>query len=218
MTPSVANLKTKIAAYMNRAAASFVSGTVDNLLEAMNDARRTAQLRYDFNALKVRAYVSIPQAGVNWQTSATDSPGGTVLPLKTVKEVWSYKSQNSVNVKDKQVFFESSVSDDFGFSTPSVQLVGSLMLPRIPANTTLPLLYMVEGVKWLPDLDGTETNDFFCDKGATWLTYQTIQNLNLYLKEDSRVSIADAVVQRAWSDFIAWDGNSILSNNSTNLD
>lgn len=218
MTPSVANLKTKIASYLNRAQSSFVNGAVDNLLEAMNDARRTAQLRYDFNHLKTRAFVSIPAAGVNWQTGATVTPGGAALPLKTIKEVWSYTTQNGVYSKNDQIFLESSISDDYDFNRPSVQLSGPTMYVRASGSASFPISYMVEGVQWLTDLTGAETNDFFCDRGGTWLTYQTIQNLNLYLKEDSRVAIADSVVQRAWFDFIAWDGNITLSNNATMLE
>lgn len=216
MTPSVTNLKAKIAAYMNRAASSFVIGGVDNLLEAMNDARRNAQLRYDFNHLRVRAFLVVTPTGVNWQTDATDSPGGTAVPLKSIKEVWSFETVSGLPTKYKQMFFEGGVLNDFEVITPSLQIVGSQLLPN-NLNITSSETYLIEGIKWLPELDGTETNDFFCNRGATWLTYQTIQNLNLYLKEDSRVGISDAVVQRAWSDFISWDGNLGLSNNATRL-
>lgn len=211
---NLANFKLKIAAYVNRSATSFVSNGVDNLLEAINDARRNAQLRYDFNALKVDGYIGITSAGVDWSTGLFTAPTGSALPLKCVKEVWLCNVQdNNITRTDRLNIVGGQLDEKF--NDPVARLIGTRLYVT---GLGWPLSLLVRGVRWLPDLTDADTTDFFLDKGATWLTYQTIQNLNLYLKEDARVSLSDAVVQRAWIDLITWDGNLAVTNDSVLLE
>lgn len=211
----LANFKSRVAAYLNRVASSFVSNGVDNLLEAINDARRSAQLRYDFNWLRKSGFITVPVAGTDWVVGVRTTPGGaTPLRLKNIQEVWTYTGTSAPYLKNERWTLGNGSGDVWDFPTPRARVQGPQLF--IDGATTSSSV-MVIGPEWKVDLVDGNTDDFFLEYGTTWLLYQTIQNLNLYLKEDSRVQIADAVVQRAWVDFCAWDGSTEVNASSINL-
>lgn len=57
--------------------------------------------------------------------------------------------------------------------------------------------------------------DFFLKDCIDWMMYKTIQELNMFLKEDQRVQISSAMMKDAWETVVNW--NSRLTNTQDEL-
>ncbi len=78
---TLGNLKTKIARYLQKPEAEFVSGDQDMLLEALESARIQAEQRYSWNRQRASLDVVVPPAGYDF----TDDN------IKTIDNAWMVK-------------------------------------------------------------------------------------------------------------------------------
>ena len=60
--------------------------------------------------------------------------------------------------------------------------------------------------------------DFFTVYCIDWMLYRTIQELNLFLKEDQRVVISQKMLQEAWDTVVSWNSRLEKSSDEMNLD
>lgn len=66
---------------------------------------------------------------------------------------------------------------------------------------------------------GTGTQeDFFLVDCLDWMLYQTVKELNLFLKEDQRVAISDAMMKEAWESVKAWNSSLVPTTDDLDLD
>ena len=235
---TLANLKLRIAALLNRDASLFVVGGVDNLLQAVNDARRAAQRDHSFQLAKRDVFLAVSPAGSNWQTACTLTPGGTTTQMKRVDGVWNYVSNPIPSggvAYLRTSFIDSGVLGDFRRSLPlydTSQLIvtndpqwwsrrtfwylqGNLLkVTNLTATTT----YLVEGIQWLPDLADGDPEDMFLTYFPDWLLYASVAALNVYLKDSERFPIDMTVMDRLWQSVKQMDGEVANSGDWTNLD
>lgn len=232
---TIANFKARVAAYMNRDATVFTSGGVDNILEAMNDCRRFAQQSYRFSTLGTQAFIQTSAAGATWTTcKATPSAGGTDVPMRTIDRGWMYDVSGSIYSRTVPISFDLDQRFDrllannvdilnaaasIGTPRPSVQQFLYIEGTTLYYNgVSTPTWIMVTGTKMLADLTSSDTTDFFTDHASNWLLLAVCQNLNGFLKDDQRVAISDAAVQRHWNALTEWDAQAGAMGSWTNLD
>lgn len=234
---TIATFKARVAAIMNRDANLFVVGGVDNLLQAMNDARRAAQRDHNFQLLKREAFISTSMVGANWQTGCTATPGGSAVQMKRIDGVWNYTTGTigASTVYLRTSFIDSGVLGDYRRTLP-VYDTAQLIVTNQPAtfvrrtfwytqgtklyvtNTTSATTYLVEGIEWLDDLTGAESPDMFLTYFTDWFTYATIAALNYYLKDNEKFPIDQVVMSRLSESMKQMDGDIANSGQWTNLD
>lgn len=231
---TVADFKTRVAAVLNRNASLFVVGGVDNLLQAMNDARRAAQRDHSFQLCKRDVFLEVSPTGSTWTTcKATPSSGGTDVAMKRIDGVWQYAANGSQYLRTS--YIDSGVLGDFRRSLP-VYDTGFLIATNQPAtwvrrtfwytqgqqlfvtNLTANTWYLLEGVAWLDDLADGSSPDIFLTYFTDWLVYATIAALNVYLKDSERFPIDVNVTQRLWESVKQLDGEIANAGQWTNLD
>jgi len=224
---------------MNRPLTSFTSvNGEDQLLAAMNDARRSAQRLHNFELLRTEdAYLSTHIGGTNWQTGCTSTPGGTSIIMKRVDEVWNYTTAviGSTTYYPRTTRIPFSYTGQFKRELPPVDRV--LVTNQSPQNfaiqnqfaytngnqlfvTTVGVAttYKLVGVKWLDDLTGSESPDIFLTYFIDWFRYATIENLNYYIKDSQRFPIDSAKMEKMWQSVKTMDGDIANMGESSTLE
>lgn len=236
---TIANFKARVAAIVNRDATLFVVGGVDNLLQAMNDARRWAQRSHDFELLRTEdAYLSTSVAGANWATGCKTTPGGATAQLmKRVDEVWMYGTTTvgatTTYPRTYRIPFSYTgqfkrdlpVAQQYLWPIPNVytqfdpnQFAYSVGTTLYVVNTSSATIFKLLGIKFLDDLTGTEDPDIFLTYYTDWFTYATIAALNYYLKDGERFVVDQGLVDNLWKSVIQHDGTIANMGESVNLD
>lgn len=235
---TISDFKLRVAAIVNRSASLFVVGGVDNLLQAMNDARRAAQREYSFHLLKRDVFLTVTPGGANWQTGCKTTPdGATAALLKRVDALWMYAEQAYPGGTSylRTQLMDSGVTGDFKRSLPTYD-TGQLIITNQPSwttrrsfwytqgsnlfvtNLTTSTTYLVEGVQWLDDLTGSESPDIFLTYFTDWFAYATVAALNNYVKDNERFPLDAAIMARLWESVKQMDGELANSGDWTNLD
>lgn len=175
-------------------------------------------------AIKVNASSGAPWAYTDGTYGPyTDDTGATPLRLKSIESVWNYAKDTFGNMQptnaillDNQRWFRKLLPTNMGYpftqifpqnppfyynTIPTQQMFAYIVGPKFYVNTcnVSPSWFMIFGSNFLPDLAGSETSDFFIDNYSKWLLLSTIQNLNLFTKEDQRVQILNAEATREWA-------------------
>lgn len=223
---------------MNRTAGSFTVGTQDNLLNAMNDARRAAQRAHNFELLRTGdAYLTTSSGGAPWTTGCKTTPGGgTAILMKRIDSVWQYSStvisSTTYYIPTARVPFDTSgdlkrnlpvvntayltVNQQTPFVTAQfAYVVGiNLFCTAIPGTAT----YKLYGIQWMDDLTGSEGPDIFLTYFTDWFRIATIFFLNTYLKDNERFPIDAQVLSAAFKSMTQMDGDVANMGEQANLD
>lgn len=238
MALTVADFKKRVAATVNRNASLFTVDSVDNLLAAMNDARRMAQRRHTFALLKTDAFLATSVAGANWMTGCKTTPdGATAVLMKKIDGVWNYATTTvgATTVYLRTSWIDMGIKGDYRRTLPLYD-TAQLIITNQPAeqtrrtfayidgqmlyitNVTSSTNYLLEGTKFLDDLAVGDTPDIFLTYFTDWLVYATIGALNNYLKDSERFPIDAAVEDRLWQTVVQMDGELAQSGQAFNLD
>lgn len=231
---TIADFKLRVAGVVNRPAGLFVVNGVDNLLAAMNDARRSAQRDHSFQLLKKDVFIEVGPTGADWTScKATPSAGGTTVKVKRPDTLWNYAEGAGTYLRTS--FIDSGVLGDYRRSLP-VYDTSQLIITNQPAtfvrrtfwylqgtklfvtNNTAAVWYLLDGVTWLDDLSGGDAPDIFLTYFTDWLVYATVAALNVYLKDSERFPIDAAILGRLWESVKQYDGEVANSGQWTNLD
>jgi hypothetical protein len=219
---TITNFKSMIAAYMNRTTASLTSvNSQDILLQAMNDARRAAQRAHVFELNRVDCFLATTQAGANWMTGCKTTPGGATASLmRRIDSVWNYSTSGSIYYRTSRIDFGSIFdykreldTDPGNQALPPAQSITTsrkfafINGPLLCVNTiTSSTNVMLNGIKWLDDLTGSEDPDIFLTFFTDWFKYATIAALNVYLKDSERFPIDTNAMNSMWQTVKAMDG------------
>jgi hypothetical protein len=235
--PTIAQLSDKIAAYIDRAGAALVTAgsAQDLILSAINDARRAAQRDHNFKMLHGKAFISIDQNGTDYLTGCKTTPGGATPQLmKTINKVWNYSTSvvgaNTYYTKTSSLTFDASGSQSRDY--PVTSAVGESLSASTSARqfaylegttlcyngATTASTFMVDGIKWAGDLTGSETTDIFINFFSDWVMWTALMSLNVFVKDDQRVTISGQLLSRAWDSVREMDGNIANSGDWTSLD
>lgn len=234
MSLTVADFKKRVAATVNRDATLFTVDSVDNLLAAMNDARRMAQRNHTFALLADDVFLTTSLAGANWMTGCKTTPGGaTAVLMKKINGVWNYTTQGALYIRTSWVDF--GIIGDYRRTLPLYD-TQNLIITNQPAsqtrrtfayingqnlfvtNTTASTTYMLEGIKFLDDLTAVSDPDVFLTYFTDWLIYATIGALNNYLKDTEKFPIDATIENKLWQSVIQMDGELAQMGQATNLD
>lgn len=152
----------------------------------------------------------------------TDDLKTAPLLMKSIDSVWNYTKTpitgvmvqtNKIDFATEQQFkhllptnmgfpFSSvypSVPPYYYNTVPSQQMFAYVVGQTLYVNTaSTPSWFMIYGTQLQPDLDGSETSDFFLDNYQNLILYMTLQNLNTYLKDDQRVLISQSLLDKAF--------------------
>lgn len=231
---TIADFKKRVGAVVNRNPTLFVVDGYDNLLAAMNDARRMAQRDHSFQLLKRDFFIKVGPTGAVWAVcKATPSDAGTNVQIKRIDTLWNFAPANGAYFRTS--FIDGGVQGDFRRSLPLYD-TSNLIITNQPStfvrrtfwylqgdklfvtNSGDEIWYLADGVVFLDDLTNDSTPDIFLTYFTDWLVYATVGALNFYLKDSERFPIDATVTSRLWESVKQFDGEIANSGQWTNLD
>ena len=159
----------------------------------------------------------------NYGPYTSDAGTGTTgaLRIKTIDMLFNYTKDSTGNMQptnkislDNPRWFRQLLPANMGWpftsgypayppyyynTIPTQQMFGYVVGTNLFINTcNAASWFMFFGQQDLADLTGSETSDFFIDNYQYWVLLASVQNLNVYIKEDSRVALSAALVNSAW--------------------
>lgn len=234
---TISDCKKRIAALANRDATLFTVDSYDNLLAAINDARRWAMRQYDFELLKTDVFLETSAGGANWITGCTDTPGGTALTMKRVDGIWNYQQVtiggsavylrtaaidfgNLSEFKRRLPLFDSTVVPANGQSSYTTRgQFGYIQgMKLFITNVITPTTYLVSGVQFLADLTNASSPDIFLTYFTDWLVYASLGAMNNFLKDSERFPYDTRIADKLWESVRVMDGQLASLGQSTSLD
>lgn len=239
---TIANFKARVYGFINRTSTLFTTtegASIDQVLYAMNAARQAAQREHTFELNRGDVFLTTSEIGANWMTGCKTTPGGgTAALLKRVDTVWNYSSSTvpagTLYARTSRVDFGNAndfrreVSVDSGAEFLSETATSAPLFRRkfaymngqtlhiVSVGTAAPVL--INGIKWLDDLAGTEDTDIFMVYFPDWFFWATLIQLNQFLKDDQRINIDASFVGRLWQSVKEMDGQIANSGDNASLD
>lgn len=239
---TLSNFKARIYGFINRSATLFTtteSASIDQVLYAINDARRSAQREHMFEMLRGDAFLSTSEIGANWMTGCKTTPGGaTARLMKRVDSVYNYSTSTitagTLYARTSKIDFghvadfkrELPVDGGTEFLTQTAS--SSLLARRKFAYMNGQLLHvvsvdtaanvMLNGITFLDDLADGDAADIFLTYFPDWLHWATLIQLNQFLKDDQRINIDSVFVGNLWKSVKEMDGQIANSGDNANLD
>lgn len=239
---TLANFKARIYGFINRASTVFTtteSASIDQVLYALNDARKSAQREHSFEMLRGDAFLSTSEIGANWQTGCKTTPGGaTARLMKRVDSIYNFSTSTitagTLYARTSKIDF-GHVSDfkrelpvDGGTVFASQTASSSLLARRKFAYMNGATLHvttvdtaanvMLNGITFLDDLADGNDPDVFLTYFPDWLHWATLIQLNQFLKDDQRINIDASFVGRLWQSVKEMDGQIANSGDNVSLD
>lgn len=220
---TLAILKKRVAAFMARSETLFVVSGEDLLTWAINEARRSAELQHNFEL--ARTSVIFPSVSLSegaLLSSAKDFYSQqTPVSVKLIERAFvndphAPSRQKSIGVASRAaaVFMNrkgsrvQSVEGQLPFSLvqhgPRIYLSVSAR-DYFPSSTTIPVYADV--VQWMPNYVNANDTDFFLTLCSEYILYRAVVAANFFLKEDQRVQVSAAFLERTWNDILQWDAS-----------
>lgn len=238
MAITQANLKIKIAAYINRTAAELVISSYDLILDAMNMAKLGAQRKHDFKMCRTRGFIQTSLLGAQMSTITSDAAATTPIVMKSLEAMGTYTTDGSGNTHWAQNVTARTSLDERLYH-PNVNSWAQMANVAVPPGSvvwqtsqqlwwqegtmvyvsglTAASPFMVKGFQYLPDYDGTSgTNDFFLTYHHDWLFVASLDYMNLFLKEDQRIQISSTKMEQLWNAVVSYDES--FSESAADLD
>lgn len=229
-----ANFKDSVVSYMNRTAAAVVTaGSIDLVLQAMNDARRWAQREYNFEGNATQAFVSLSMVPKSMLTDFKTTPAlNTTVVAKRVDALYEY---GATTVGATTVYYP----------TRRIELRRrSAIVPFVPAdpqataltspaqssfayvhgvniahtNLTTATTVMADIIEFMGDHAGGAVEDIFLIYYTDWLKWATLANLNVWLKDSERTVIDQNLVSTTWASVKRHDAQQSYSTDDLSLD
>lgn len=233
---TITNFKNAIYGFINRDSSIFTTtqgGSTDQVLLAMNAVRRAAQRKYAFELLRSDVFLDTSLAGANWQTGCKTTPSGaTAALMRRIDSVWNYGTTGSIYYRSSRI--DLGNINDYKRELPVYGQTLQINPTQIP-STIRPFAYiaganlfvnpytssttfMLNGIKWLDDLTGSEDPDIFLTYFTDWFHWAVLSWLNQFLKDHERVNIDVSMVRDLWESVKEYDGQFINAGDGANLD
>ncbi len=243
-------LRKAVAGYARREESSFLvsNGTLDLLGLCINQARKYAEKKADFEFSKAKAKLGdvpfVTGALFADITDLEDNP----ISVRGIQQAWNadgaFNKIRSMEVMSSQAYqFRlqrrdmMTTVDAVNFNQqpyntspfPPTLVLHGTKLYVYPEDATLYAATTVnlrlDVLTWLPDYelipddeDDTQT-DFIMEFGSDWLIYNSLIRLNFFLKEDQRVQIEAAVMKDAFESLKQWNDSLVIARSQEyNLD
>lgn len=227
MATTLADFKARVYGFINRTSTLFTTNetaSIDHVLYAINDARRSAQRNYAFELNRRDVFLSTSEYGANWMTGCKLTPGGTSVLMRRPDSVWNFSTNatpaGNVYKRISRIDFQSvgdfknEVLVDSGALVPTLSqnlvsrrkfayLNGSnLHVTNVDTATDV----LVNGIIFLDDLADGDSPDIFLTYFQDWLFWSTLLVLNQFLKDDARLNVDGVFVARLWESVKQFDG------------
>lgn len=205
---TLTEIKAVVAAMFKKTAGDLTVNSIDLFLHAANNARRRAELLHDFESSRIVADLAIAGASGGLLSAVTNVQGSATGGVKSVTAVsrvdgngyfrpsqfkrfdMALENLRSESFLDAEYWFNDRYQDDEGtWSDRSgiVQLGGKLYVYPYDSDATDTVNVRLVGFGWLPayttGLLGTADIDLFVTRGAEYLQWAAIVELNHYFKE-----------------------------------
>jgi len=225
------NLKTYIAAYINRDPDSFVRGSIDLLGLAINDAKRSALRRHNFTVLRSRGFVIAATTGTELAAITTlpisQYPTAPTMLVKKIESCWQFEATNLLKIRQIPFILESDLHNIIPMMEDSVTFPVSnpvtfkyrayvrgtkLYVSGLQTNMEL----LVDVTLDLPDYVADGDSDFLSERYPDWFLFKALMQLNAYLKETERIQVSKALLDQAWDEIMQDDNERVGNHNSAN--
>lgn len=241
-----AEMKAQVAAYMQRSPTSFVhtygSTTVDLLGKAVNQARKWMELERNFEMCRVQCELDVDLENGTDIGDMTLLDGVTAVSVKALAKAFLPITDSTegwfpidIITREKHVErvarYYSKVTNLADVSKTYTELVPYFAVVRMgdliyltPADTTVlnnldPVTVRFDAYKWLADYSADGDTDFLLTHCETYMLLRSAYQLNFFLKDDQRINISNAVMDKEWHSVVAWDSNLVVCDTSdANLD
>ena len=226
-----AEMKTMVAAYMQRDATTFTVNAVDLLGKAVNQARKWAEMERSFELNRVQTQLAISlQNGTDISGMVLASDGTTPVTVKSIIKGFLALPDAATAVfpidvitRDKHLerverhYDRVNNLTDLPKGTPN--FVGYMAVVRLgnllylaPNDSTLynnatSVTVKFDSYKFLADYSADGDTDFFLTTCENFMLLRSCYQLNFFLKDDQRVPISAAVMESAWNAVVRWDAN-----------
>jgi len=214
---TIGALKQKLLFYTQKASDDtyfdFGSSPTDMLLDALNEARKQAELSYAFEMNKRVVTYSSVVGSVDWQTEA--AIGEDAPEMRSLKKVWTVASDSTLR-ELRQVYRENSKLATqiwpetlvTGCTHRQYSLVGPILYIT-PANTEA-IDLLADGYIWMDEYTSDEDEDWMCKHGHNYLFWAALYYLNHKVKEfvqrqEGNLALSNGFVQEQLAKLISWD-------------
>lgn len=205
----------------------LVQNSVDQVLVAINMARLKAQRDHDFMSQLTVCGAQISKYGKAFDSFVTVPEGSTALSVKSVHSVYAYSldggnvalgakydyqdlsEMGRVSGRSLATDVSGSISRQFAYTMGRKLFLWDVATPTWVACIVLPFLADLTN----DDLD--DDTDFFIAYGNDWLLMQSLEYLQMLIKEDTRVQISEEKKTIAWESLKKLDSD---NGNWTDLD
>lgn len=216
-----AQFRNAVCGFANRTDADLTKNGVDMIAIAANMAKIEAQRRKVFKMSRGSGFIAASDQGTDLITSLFTTPGGTtVLKLRKIEQVWLFATSGALYTRARRIEVINPVDlkmyypvGNAGELNPQVAFQDASTLKAYVRGTKLYVLglngnttttVMVDAFVWLDDYTGINT-DFFLTYHSDWLVAKTVDYLNIFLKEDQRVAIAQNKLETAFTSVCSFD-------------
>jgi hypothetical protein len=235
MSATFTQFKARVAGYMCRDADTFVVGSEDVLSVAVNNAKRWAERKHNFELARTSAvFLSLSLTDGALLSAAKDyyTQANAIL-IKLIERAYVDASvagvQRNIPVYSRayEIMRGRRRAGDLPFvaeelSPTQRDTMASFSLVQhgqrvyltsgaqnyFGSGTTTAKVYC-DIVQWMPLYSTGSDTDFFLEYCEDFMLFRTIFELNLFLKEDQRVAVSDKLLLETWESVLAWD-NSIV--------
>jgi len=229
-----ANFKDSVISYLNRSAAVVVTGgNVDLVLLAMNDARRAAQREYSFEMNATQAFVQLSMLGKSLMTDFRTAPSGTTVTMvKRIDALWEYTTTTiasttvyyptqSIELRRKHALRDHVPSDPnaAALTAPTISTFAYLQGQKLfHTNLTTQTWVLADVIEFQGDHKGGTVEDIWLLYFTDWLRMATLASLNLWLKDNERTAIDQALLGGLWQSVKKFDAEQSISTDDLSLD
>lgn len=234
---TLAQLKEVVAAYHEKSVADLTTGSgVDLFLVAANNARRTGELRHNFEYARITGKLSLtgaaggdlddaeilagPDNGVKEVIAVLNGSG---IPLDFTRFDIAAERERSSLDKFPRFRWPSDAQRDVRLSTAQIVQRGKRLLVYPPNKTdTDPFEILFEGYGWLEEYTDASLSldypqDFFLEFGHLYMQWAIVAELNFKFKtfvqrQEGNLASPENQAEAAWKRFTDWDSYLVTSN------
>lgn len=216
-----AQFRNAVCGFANRTEADLTKNGVDMVAIAANMAKTEAQRRKVFKMARTTAFCAASEQGVDITTSMFTLPAGVVqVKVRLVEQPWLYAANGAnytrarriemMNTTDVKLYYPVGNAGElnplvvYQDANTLKAFVRGKKLYVLGLNGSTTTNIMVDIIAWMDDYSGINT-DFFLDYHSDWLVAKTVDYLNIFLKEDQRVAIAQGKLESAFTAVCSFD-------------
>lgn len=221
------DFKKYVAAYINRDTNTFVVNGIDVLAQAVNVAKRSAQMKYNFNQLRGVGWIKTNAYGAQLSTITSDMQGLVPLSVKRIDAVWQYDDLSPAPQRIRQI----NMIQNTELKNILPTLLNYMTEPRTLPVTLKNRAYVygtkffitgfmemstfwLDVITWLPDYVEDTDSDIFITQYQDWMLFRILIQLNAFIKETERIQVSKAMLDAAWEEVTMHDSELMGANDT----